>query len=193
MKVIIISGSPRKDGYTAKAIARFEENLISLGHEMERIFIIDYDIKGCIGCYACMAKNNEPGCIVKDDAVFIFERMISADVIVYASPLYWFDLAAQLKPFFDRQFCLTTKFGSSDASSMLAGKSVALLITCSGPVANNADLVQDIFDRSMAGILKCNVVGKYIIPFSNAPDFHDRAKDVADKMVKDIICNLSKN
>lgn len=70
---------------------------------------------------------------------------------------------------------------------MLAGKSVALLITCFGPVANNADLVQDIFDRSMTGILKCNVVEKYIIPFSNAPDFHDRAKEVADKMAKDIM------
>lgn len=187
MKVISISGSPRRSGYTTKALDLFEETLVLQGHEIERIFIIDHEIKGCIGCYSCMEKNDKPGCILKDDALSIFERLILADAIVYASPLYWFDLAAQLKPLFDRQFCLTTNFGSPEGSSMLAGKSVALLITCFGPVANNADLVQDIFDRSMTGILKCNVVGKYIIPFSNAPDFHDRAKEVADKMAKDIM------
>lgn len=186
MKVITISGSPRKNGFTAKAIDLFEEKIISQGHEAERINIIDYDIKGCMGCYACAAKNDRPGCIIPDDALSIFGRMIAADAIVYASPLYWFDFSAHMKAFFDRQCCLATNFGTPEESSMIAGKPVALLITCFGPVDNNADIIQEIFERSMAGILKCKVAGKYVIPLSNAPDYGFRAKAVADKLAEEI-------
>ncbi len=63
-------------------------------------------------------------------------RIISADAVVYASPLYSFDLTAQMKPLVDRSFYLSNTL-------LLAGKRVALLITCGGQEEGNADLVQE--------------------------------------------------
>lgn len=187
MKVLTILGSPRKNGKTGEVLDIFEKKLILHGHEIERIHIVDHTIKACIGCCACMAKNDEVGCILKDDVRSIFEQMILADAVIYASPIYWFDFTSQFKTLLDRHFCLTKNFGSSNSSSMIAGKKVALLLTCMGATDNNADLAQNIFDRSMDGILKCDVVGKYIIPYSSAPDFNKRAKEIADKLAKEIV------
>ncbi|WP_459481427.1 NAD(P)H-dependent oxidoreductase [Clostridium saccharoperbutylacetonicum] len=187
MKVITILGSPKRHGKTAKALDMFEENLISQGHEVERVQLSEHIIKGCVGCYACMANNDGPGCILKDDAVLIFKRIISADAVVYASPIYCYDFTSQLKTFIDRHYCLTINFGSPNHTSSIEGKKVALLITCMGREEGNADLAEEIFDRSMRNVLKCNLVGKYTIPLSEAPDFNDRAKKVADKLAKDII------
>lgn len=187
MKIMTISGSPKRNGKTAKALDMLEENLISQGHEVERIQLSDHNIKGCIGCYACMANNDGPGCILKDDAILIFERIISADAIVYASPIYCYDFTSQFKTFIDRHFCITINFGAPNHTSSIAGKNVALLITCMGSEEGNADLAMEIFDRSMIKVLKCNIVGKYTIPLSEAPDFDDRARKTAEKIAEDII------
>jgi multimeric flavodoxin WrbA len=187
MKVVTLLGSPNKNGKTGEALGMFEENLISKGHEVERIHLTDYTINGCVGCYACMQKKDELICALKDDAKAIFERMISADIIVYASPIYVFDFTSQMKALIDRHLCLTIDYGSPNQSSFINGKSVALLVTCAGSAEENADLVQMIFDRSMTSVLKCNVIGKYIIPLSEFPDFNDRAKEITVKLAKDIV------
>jgi multimeric flavodoxin WrbA len=187
MKVLTILGSPRKNGQTAKTLDMLEENLISQGHEVERIWISDHNIKGCIGCHACIAKNDGPGCIQKDDAISIFERMIAADAIVYASPIYCYDFTSQFKTLIDRHWCLTINYGSPNATSCIADKNVALLITCGGNEAENADLAKEIFDRSIKNGMKCNVVGKYTIPYSSAPDFDVRARRTAEEIARDLI------
>ncbi|WP_285890301.1 flavodoxin family protein [Paenibacillus macerans] len=187
MNILTISGSPKKSGKTMKTLNMLEENLICQGHEVQRIQISTLHIKGCIGCYSCMANNDGPSCILKDDAKSIFERMITADAIVYASPIYFFDFTSQFKTFLDRHYCLTNDFGTPNQTSLLAGKNVALLITCMGSEEGNADLAQDIFDRSIGGVLQCNIVGKYILALSETPDFNLRAKEAADQLAKEII------
>jgi multimeric flavodoxin WrbA len=187
MKVLTILGSPQKNGQTAKTLDMLEGNLISQGHEVERIRICDHNIKGCIGCHACMGINDRPGCIQKDDAIAIFERMITADAIVYASPIYCYDFTSQFKTLIDRHWCLTINFGSPGATSSIAGKRVALLITCGGNEADNADLAKEIFDRSIKNGMKCNIVGKYTIQYSGAPDFEERARRTAEEIARDLI------
>lgn len=186
MKITTIMGSPKKNGKTAKALKMFEETMLSQGHEVERVNIIDYTINGCLGCYACMSKTEEPGCIQKDDAQSVFEKILSADAAIYASPLYSFDLTAQMKPLVDRHICLSN-------TSLLNGKRMALLITCAGQVENNADLVQELFRRGFdgahSGVYHTDLVGEYVIPFSNAPDFSERAKEVAGTMALAISSN----
>lgn len=187
MKVITILGSPKKKGKTAQALDLFETNFRAKGHEVERIILVAYQMKGCVGCYSCMNKNDAPNCVLKDDAVSIFEKIILADVVVYASPIYCFDFTSQFKTFVDRHWCLTQNFGTPYASSNIEGKKVALLITCMGTAEENADLAQEIFDRSMKGVLKCSIVGKYVIPLSETPDFKDRAKTIIEQLEKDIL------
>ena len=87
MKIITILGSPRIKGNTAKVLSMFEDN-VEKKHEVERINTNQYKVGGCLGCYKCKEKESEPGCVQNDDALIIFEKMIQADAIVYASPLY---------------------------------------------------------------------------------------------------------
>jgi multimeric flavodoxin WrbA len=187
MKILTILGSPKKNGKTSKALGMLEENLISQGHEVERIHISSYNIKGCMGCYACMENNDEPSCILKDDAISIFEKMIAADAIVYASPIYCYDFTSQMKTLIDRHYCMTINFGSPNGTSSIAGKKVALLITCMDKKEGNADFAEEIFDKSMRFVMRCEVVGKETIPLSSALDYEVRAKAVTDKLAASIL------
>ena len=81
---------------TAKVLSMFEDK-VEKNHEVERINITQYKVGGCLGCYKCKEKKSEPGCVQKDDALTIFEKMIQADAIVYASPLYCWSFTSQIK------------------------------------------------------------------------------------------------
>jgi multimeric flavodoxin WrbA len=184
MKIATVMGSPKRHGKTATALEFMEKKLLSQGHEIDRINVTDYHINGCLGCYACMQNKEVPGCIQKDDAEQVLMRIILADTVVYASPLYSFDLTAQLKPLVDRSFCLSN-------TSLLDGKRTALLITCAGQEEGNADLVQEFFRRGFdgenKGMFHTKLVGEFIIPFSDAPDFSDRARKTADDLATAIL------
>ena len=186
MKVTTILGSPRKKGNTAKVLSWFEEELKNQGHEAERINIVDRDIKGCLGCGTCQKVTDEPGCVQKDDAVSVFENMMAADVLIYASPLYCWGFSSQMKELVDRHFCLITGYGSPEYRSLLADKRTALLVTCAGPIEDNADFIQGVFDR-LNNYGNCNVVGKYVVPFCTTPDaIGEEALETAKKMAQDI-------
>jgi multimeric flavodoxin WrbA len=185
MKIITILGSPKRNGHTSEALDMLEKDLVSQGHETERINVIDYTIKGCLGCNACFMKKVKANCIQNDDAMSIFDRITSADTVVYAAPLYSSSFPAQMKPLIDRHYCLVTEPGSANQSSVIENKRVALLITCSRPEENNTDLIQEGFDR-IFGELKCNIVGKYIIANSSGPNFTLNAKEITKTMSQEI-------
>lgn len=184
MKVITILGSPKKKGKTAKALDLFEEKISAKGGTVKRIHVADYKMNGCLGCYFCQTKEDKPGCVQNDDVLLILKKIVAADLVIYASPVYGFNFTAQIKPLLDRHFCLATDFATPNMSSVIEGKRVMLLLTCAGPAENNTDLAEEIFSRNFAGVLKCNIVGKYTLPFSAAPDFEKRAGENADMMVK---------
>ncbi|MGD2028643.1 MAG: NAD(P)H-dependent oxidoreductase [Desulfobacterales bacterium] len=81
MKVKTILGSPKKNGNPAKVVGWFEDELTHLGHEINRINIVDREVNGCLGCGTCQKKSDEPGYMQKDDAVSIFENMMFADAV----------------------------------------------------------------------------------------------------------------
>lgn len=187
MKIVIVMGSPKRNGKTATTLKFLEDKLLSQGHEIDWINVIDYHINGCQGCYACMQNKDAAGCVQEDDAEQVLMRIISADTVVYASPLYSFGLTAQLKPLVDRSICLSN-------TSLLDGKRVALLITCAGQEENNADLVQEFFRRGFdgenKGVFNTKIIGQYIIPFSEESDFSDRARKTADDLAIAILNDL---
>ena len=186
MKVTTILGSPKKKGNTAKVLGLFEE-LIAKKHTVDRINIADYAVKGCLGCGLCRKTSDEPGCVQKDDAVSIFERMMVSDAVVYTSPLYCWGFSAQIKALIDRHFCLVTGYGTPEHHSLIENKPTALLVTCGGPLENNADLIQGIFDR-VNNFSKGHVVGKYVVPFCTTPDaLGEEAMEIAKKMESDIV------
>lgn len=185
MKITTILGSPRRNGNTAKVLSRFEE-LVAQKHEVHRINIVSHKVNGCLGCGTCLKSYDEPGCVQKDDALVIFERMRQSDVIVYASPLYCWDFSAQMKALIDRHFCLVKGYGTPGCKSLVRGKRAALLVTCDGPIENNADLIQEVFDR-VCDYTNCVVAGKYIVPSCSSPGTIDTAGgEIAGRMATDI-------
>lgn len=190
MKITAIQGSPRREGNTATVLSMFEERAAQQGHVVERMNVVDYQVKGCLGCEAChQGRDDELGCVQQDDADVIFNRILGSDVVIYASPLYAWDFSAQLKLLINRHYCLGKNYGSPDFRSLMEGKRTALLVTCGGPVANNADLIQELFDR-LNNAYRCDVIGKYILPFCTAPDaLGDDARKIAQDMFEDIESN----
>ena len=183
MKILTILGSPQKAGKTATVLKFAEEKIKAHGHEIIRVNAIEKQISGCRGCYACMQVKNSPGCVLQDDMYDVYSKMISADAIIIASPIYCFELTSQIKPLLDRSFALMY-------TPLLDEKTVAGLITCMGEENGNADLVTQafrrMFDSSQKSIFKTKLAGTYVVSNSRAEDFKSRAEAVVDKLADDI-------
>jgi multimeric flavodoxin WrbA len=185
MKIITILGSPRKKGNTAKVLSMFEEK-VDKNHEVERINITQYKVGGCLGCYKCKENKDEPGCVQKDDALTIFEKMIQADAIVYASPLYCWSFASQIKPLIDRHFCLVSGDFTPEQDSLISGKPAALLVTCAGPIEGNCDAIQTIF-AGICEYVNVTAKGNFILPLCTTPDaIGDNGEELAENLAKAI-------
>jgi multimeric flavodoxin WrbA len=98
-KVLIISSSPRKGGNSDLLCDEFARGAKEAGHEVEKIRLAEKKIGFCTGCYACRTFNK---CFQKDDADALVEKMLAADVIVLATPVYFYSMSAQLKALIDR-------------------------------------------------------------------------------------------
>lgn len=99
-KVLVISSSPRRNGNSDLLCDLFMKGAIEAGHRAEKIFLADKTIHYCTGCGAC-ANATRP-CVQKDDVAEILEKMVEADVIVLATPVYFYTMCAQLKTLIDR-------------------------------------------------------------------------------------------
>lgn len=106
MKVVIINGSPRKDGNTAQVCAAFENGIrFSNPHcKIAHVYLNDLSFKGCQSCFACKLRNGRSYgmCAVNDDLKSVLEEVITADCIVVASPVYLMDVSSATKAFLER-------------------------------------------------------------------------------------------
>ena len=128
MKVCIINGSPRRNGNTAELLKPFRERLLQLGAEIDDIFLKDYKVRPCLGCYACQNVSGEYGCVQKDDAEAVWMRAGEADLLVLATPIYSWYCTAEMKALMDRHYGLNKYYGSGQGQ-LIPRLSVALLTT----------------------------------------------------------------
>ena len=99
-KVLILSSSPRRGGNSDTLCNRFMAGAQENGHNVEKITLADKNIGYCTGCGVCCMYGKP--CPQKDDAAGIIEKMIQADVIVLATPVYFYTMCAQMKTLIDR-------------------------------------------------------------------------------------------
>lgn len=104
-KIIVLNGSPRKNGNTSALVKAFREGAESAGHSVTEFWLEGMKINGCRGCCAG-GKNPESPCVQKDDMEQIYPAYKEADVVVLASPLYYWTISGQLKCAFDRLFAV---------------------------------------------------------------------------------------
>ncbi len=98
-KVLILSGSPRKGANSDTLCDEFLKGAVASGNNVEKIFVAEKNIGYCSGCYAC---ENTGICVKKDEMAEVLDKILKADVIVLASPVYFYSISAQLKTVIDR-------------------------------------------------------------------------------------------
>ncbi|MBF0231741.1 MAG: flavodoxin family protein [Desulfamplus sp.] len=172
MKVIALQGSPKKKGNTATVLSFVEEELLSLGHEFESIYLNSKNIKGCLACGKCKEKPDTVGCVQKDDAPEILDKMVAADLVIFASPLYFWGVTAQLKAIIDRTYSFYVNFHQPGHASIVKGQRQALLVTGGGPYDNNAEPVFTAFGRLQNPHMAVNA-GEMFIGLCSTPENMD--------------------
>ena len=111
-KVLILSSSPRRGGNSDTLCNEFMRGAIESGNEAEKVFLRDKTIHYCTGCSTC-SLHGKP-CPQKDDAAEIIEKMVAADVIVMATPVYFYTMSAQMKTLIDRCCGLYTEMKNKE-------------------------------------------------------------------------------
>ena len=99
MNILIFSGSPRKGGNTELLAEAFTKGAAE-HHHVEIVSVHDYKVNPCLGCNACFKTDGI--CAQKDDMALIYEKMSQTDMLVIASPVYFYSISAQLKAVIDR-------------------------------------------------------------------------------------------
>lgn len=118
-KVLIISSSPRKGGNSDVLCDEFLKGAQDAGHSCEKVFLRDKKINYCTGCGFCVS-NNYTACAQKDDMAEILDKMLEADTIVFATPIYFYAIAGQMKTFIDRICARYTKLSGKEFYYIMA-------------------------------------------------------------------------
>lgn len=98
-KVLIFSSTPRKNGNSEILCEEFARGAREAGHTVETVCLREQSINFCRGCMACMSTGK---CVQKDGMAALLDKMMEADVIVLATPVYFYNVSAQLKVLIDR-------------------------------------------------------------------------------------------
>lgn len=131
MKIAVFNGSPRKESTTAMVQA-FREGAEAAGHEVQEYQVGTMKIAGCLACGYCHGAGNGT-CIQKDDLQKIMPAYKEADMIVFASPIYYFTMTAQMEAAIQRVFCI---------GKPAKAKKAALLLTSGSPGVYDGAIAQ---------------------------------------------------
>jgi multimeric flavodoxin WrbA len=111
-KVLIISSSPRRQGNSDILCDEFARGVLFGKNDVDKVFLKDKNINYCTGCGFCFG--NRGSCSQKDDMAEMKQKMIDADIIVMATPIYFYTMAGQLKTFIDRNCFFYTQLTDKD-------------------------------------------------------------------------------
>jgi multimeric flavodoxin WrbA len=151
--VLILKGSPRLKGNSAKLADRLAVAAQEAGAQVESFALQMMDIQACTACDACQDAGNG-SCTIQDDMRVLYPKLLQADAIVIASPIYWFNVSAQTKLLIDRLYAFDGPRGNA-----LAGKRVGIILTyadvdpMSSGAVNAVRMYQDMFRYIKAEIV----------------------------------------
>ena len=111
-KVLIVSGSPRKGGNSDLLCDEFMRGASDAGNQVEKVFLRSKKVAPCNACYYCRQSGGE--CAIRDDMGEILDKMQAADVIVMASPVYFYSIDAQMKAVIDRSVARWTNIPNKE-------------------------------------------------------------------------------
>lgn len=134
-QVLTLMSSPRKNGNTDRLANAFIKGVEENGYSTEKIYVNYQNIKPCLGCNVCQKTNQ---CVQKDDMQEIYEKMLEAKVIVFASPVYFYTFNASMKLLIDRTFAI---------EKTIHDKDFYLLTTGLAPEESYFRIIKDTFQK----------------------------------------------
>lgn len=155
MKVLVITGSPRKKGNSFAMVEAFVNEAEKLGHSVKRFDAAFMKIGGCHACQTCFKTGK--ACSFDDDFNIIAPAIMEADAIVFATPVYWYSIPSQIKGVIDRIFSFCV------AGKDIAGKKCCLITCCEEHDPTVMDGVRVPIERS-AALLKWEMAGEVLVP-----------------------------
>ncbi len=124
-KILLVMGSPRKDGNSATLAKQVAAGAEAAGAEVEAFYLHTMNIQPCTACDACREGRNKD-CVIDDDMQTLYPKLRQADALVIAGPVYWFTVSAQTKLFMDRWYALG---GPGEEYAAFAGKRIGIVLT----------------------------------------------------------------
>lgn len=153
--VVVITGSPRKDGNSFAMTDSFIQAAQALGHTVTRFDAAMLRLGGCRACETCFKTGK--ACSFDDDFNTIAPAVLAADAVVFTMPVYWYSIPSQIKAVIDRLYSLVV--GGRDIS----GKECALIACCEEEDRSVLDGVRIPMERT-AALNKWKMVGEVLVP-----------------------------
>ena len=154
-KIVVITGSPRKNGNSFAMTDAFIKAAEATGHSVTRFDAALKNVGGCHACETCFSTGK--ACSFDDDFNTIAPAILEADAVVYTTPVYWYTIPAQIKAVMDKIYSLCV--GGKD----VAGKKCAIITCCEEEDMSVMDGVRIPIERS-AALLKWEMAGEVLIP-----------------------------
>ncbi len=146
MFVLGINGSSRKNWNTGKMLDSALAGAASLGAETERVDLVDLNYTGCLSCFQCKIKDgpNFAHCVLKDDITPVIEKVWKADAVIYAQPIYNWDVPGRVRNMFERTWFPPFMYQKDKMITAYKGKAhIGLIYTCNIPDPTKVKYVED--------------------------------------------------
>ncbi|MCI8687202.1 MAG: flavodoxin family protein [Lawsonibacter sp.] len=154
-KVVVVTGSPRKNGNSFAMTDAFIQAAQAKGHTVTRFDAAMMKIGGCHACETCYKTGK--ACSFDDDFNTIAPAILEADAVVFTMPVYWYSIPAQIKGVIDRMFSFVV------GGKSIAGKECAIIACCEEAEMDVMDAVRIPLERS-AALMKWDMVGEVLVP-----------------------------
>jgi multimeric flavodoxin WrbA len=122
-RILVIAASPRANGNSNILASKAAEGVNACGGQADLVLIGNLRIAPCNGCDACRA-NPDAGCVINDEMQPLYPKIRDAEGLIFATPVYWFNMSAQIKAFIDRSYAIQGK-----DSWAFTGKDVGVILT----------------------------------------------------------------
>ena len=168
--VLILMGSPRKKGNTSILCDEFARGAEEAGNQVEKVLVVEKRINCCLGCNGC--QRNGGTCVQKDDMQEIYQKILAADVIVLASPIYYYTWTAQLKAVIDRTYAML---------ATMHNKTFYMISTCMSPNEDYCKVMIDSFRTYLGCYDETVVEGGYLFGFGTGAPGDVKKTDAMEK------------
>jgi multimeric flavodoxin WrbA len=202
MKIVAVFGSPRNKGNSATLAEAFLHEAEHLGANVERYHLNSMNYQGCRACYSCKKKSEH--CALDDDLTPVLKAVYKAETLLVATPVYFFDMPAQLKAFIDRWYSFFKPHfhETNDISRLPEGKNIIFVVTQRAPenvfidFIQRYDLVFKLFGFKPMYLIRGCDLGDSRSAAAKRADLLDMARMTARKVIagdpsdSDISCHL---